>query len=162
MLLSTYCDMILSVKLGFRGGKEAISKPLYIFCIIKAIDMNVLKENKIEYDNIFIHALFGALYCRYNGIDEKKFLTPAFYIRPFYHLGSSSFYHLIWKDKVCPPLKSNTPSAKYLKENLLYAKLDDDLWTLLQKVENREYIKTKIKERFKPIADLWQQDTMTS
>jgi hypothetical protein len=36
----------------------------------------------------------------------------------------------------------------YLKENLLYAKLDDDLWNLLQSSKNREYIKERIKERY--------------
>ncbi len=148
MLLSSYCDMILSVKMGSRQGKTAISKPLLVYSIIEAIGNGQLEENKILFSNVFIQAVFGALYCHHNGIEQKRFLNSQFFIRPFFHLDSSQFYHLIWKDDQRPPMKSNTPSAKYLRENLLYAKLDDDLWNLLQSSENREYIKERIKERY--------------
>ena len=43
---------------------------------------------------------------------------------------------------------SSSPSAKYLREHLLYAKLDDDLWELLQDTESREYIKQNIIRRY--------------
>ena len=58
------------------------------------------------------------------------------------------FYHLIWRQGLEPPVKTVTPSAKYLRENLLYAKLDDELWDLLQDAENREYLKRSIIERY--------------
>lgn len=71
-----------------------------------------------------------------------------FFIRPLFHLSSSPFYHLIWKQGIEPPSMSHTPSAKYLRENLLYAKLDDELWDLLQEAENREYLKRCIIDRY--------------
>lgn len=148
MLLLSYCDMILSVKQGKWQGKTAISKPLLIYSIIEAIGNGQLKENKILFSNVYIQAVFRALYCHYNDVEQKRFFNAQFFIRPFYHLRSSVFYHLVWKNEYVPPMKSKTPSAKYLSENLLYAKFDDDLWSLLQDKDNRKYIKERIKERF--------------
>lgn len=147
LLLSSYCDMILSVKTGSRNGQKSISKPLLVYTIVLAIEIGHLKENKIQYPDTIVQAIFGSLYCRYNKIDDMKFLNTQFFIRPFYHLDGSDFYSLVWKEGVKPPSKSITPSGKYLRENLLYAKLDDGLWDLLQAEENREYLKVKIKER---------------
>ena len=45
-------------------------------------------------------------------------------------------------------LNRHTPSAKYLREHLQYAKLDDELWELLQDAENREYFKQNIMNRY--------------
>lgn len=70
------------------------------------------------------------------------------FIRPFFHLSSASFYHLIWKQGAEVLKKFTTPSAKYLREHLLYAKLDDELWELLQDAESREYIKQSIIRRY--------------
>lgn len=148
MILASYCDMILSVKLGNRNGQISISKPLLIYSIIEAIGNGQLKENEILFSNEFIYTDFMASYCHFNGVEHNQTLNLQFYIRPFYHLGSSCFYHLVWKNEHIQPMKSNTPSAKYIRDNLLYAKLDDELWALLQSKENREYIKERIRERF--------------
>ena len=78
---------------------------------------------------------------------EKKCCLSTF-LKPFYHLASSPFYHLIWKRDFESPSMSSSPSAKYLRENLLYAKLDDELWELLQDAENRDYIKQNIISRY--------------
>ena len=43
---------------------------------------------------------------------------------------------------------SSTPSAKYLREHLQYAKLDDELWKLLQDADNREYFRRNIINRY--------------
>lgn len=43
-----------------------------------------------------------------------------------------------------PPSNSHTPSAAFLREHLDYAKLDDDLWEILQDPINREYLRQVI------------------
>lgn len=63
-------------------------------------------------------------------------------------LNTAPFYHLVWKEENRPPIKGHTPSAKYLQEHLLYAKLDDELWELLQNAEYREFIRKSIITRF--------------
>lgn len=145
-LLSIYTEMMLSLHTGSVNGKAALSKPLYIIAIIEAIDLNALNENKIMISNEFIRKRFGQLYEQVNG--NRKGYEMSFFVRPFFHLSSVSFYHLIWKQGTESPKKSITPSAKYLRENLLYAKLDDELWELLQDAESREYMKQSIIKRY--------------
>lgn len=145
-LLSTYTEMILSIHTGSIDGKVALSKPLYITSIIEAIEWDALTENEIKISNEFIRKRFGQLYEQVNG--NRKGYEVSFFVRPFFHLSSASFYRLIWKQGVEQSNKASTPSAKYLRENLLYAKLDDELWELLQDAENRDYIKQNIIRRY--------------
>lgn len=145
-LLSTYTEMILSIHTGSIDGKVALSKPLYITSIIEAIECDALTENEIKISNEFIRKRFGQLYEQVNG--NRKGYEVSFFVRPFFHLSSASFYRLIWKQGVEQSNKASTPSAKYLRENLLYAKLDDELWELLQDAENRDYIKQNIISRY--------------
>lgn len=145
-LLSIYTEMMLSIHTGSINGKVALSKPLYITSIIEAIEWDALTENEIMISNEFIRKRFGQLYEQVNG--NKKGYEVSFFVRPFFHLSSASFYHLIWKQGVDLSKMASTPSAKYLRENLLYAKLDDELWELLQDAENRNYIKQNIISRY--------------
>lgn len=119
---------------------------LYILAILAAVDNGELQCNQIKLGNSFIRNYFGVEYEKVYG--DKKGFSLSFFIRPYFHLGSSDFYHLIWKDKSIPAPSSNTPSAKYLRENLLYAKLDEELWELLQNSENRETIRKNIINRY--------------
>ena len=137
--LMLYDEMLKQLKLGFRDGKAATSKPVYVLSIIESINDNQLTENKIYFNNENIKTHYKEFSERYKGQITTPFLP--FFIRPFYHLSSEPFYSLIWKDDTVPPPNSHTPSAKYLRENLEYAKLDDDLWELLQDSENRAYLK---------------------
>lgn len=145
-LLSTHTEMILSIHTGSIDGKVALSKHLYITSIIEAIEWDALTENEIKISNEFIRKRFGQLYEQVNG--NRKGYEVSFFVRPFFHLSSDSFYRLIWKQGVEQSNKASTPSAKYLRENLLYAKLDDELWELLQDAENRDYIKQNIISRY--------------
>lgn len=146
VLLTIYTDLILSLHTGNVNGNFAVSKPIYIITIIEAIELGALKENKIGLDNEFIRNRFGQLYEQAN--ENRKGYETSFLIRPYFHLASSPFYHLIWRHGITHPSMSFSPSAKYLRENLLYAKFDDDLWELLQDAESREYIKQNIIKRY--------------
>lgn len=141
--LAIYTDMLLSLQLGNYRGIVSLSKPLYVLAIIASIKS--IENNRIYIDNLVIERQFKKLYQRFQG---DFAYTRAAYIAPFFHLASSEFYHLMWNDKVEPPSMSSTPSAKYLREHLQYAKLDDELWELLQDAENREYFKQNIMNRY--------------
>ena len=145
-LIVTYRDMMLSLHLGAVNGKPSVSKPLYVLAIMEAIECGALKENKINLANDVIRKTFGKMYEQING--NRKGYGSSFFVRPFFHLNSSPFYHLIWKRETETPDNSITPSAKYLRENLLYAKLDDELWELLQDAESREYLRESIVKRY--------------
>lgn len=146
MLLSTYCDMILSTKTGNWKGQISVSKFLYLISIIEAIEYHYILDNEISLENVFVRKRFGQLYEQQ--YDSNKGYEAQFYIRPFYHLGSSEYYHLVWKTNSRPPMNTHTPSEKYLRENLMYAKFDDELWGILQDAESREYIRRNIITRF--------------
>ena len=141
--LAIYTDMLLSLQLGNYKGIVSLSKPLYVLAIIDSIE--AIESNRIYIDNLVIEQQFKKLYQRFQ---DGFAYTRAAYIAPFFHLASSEFYHLIWKDKVKPPSMSSTPSAKYLREHLQYAKLDDELWELLQDDNNREYFRRNIINRY--------------
>ena len=84
MLLSTYCDMILSTKTGNWKGQISVSKFLYLISIIEAIEYRYLLDNEISLENVFVRKRFGQLYEQQ--YDNKKGYEAQFYIRPFYHL----------------------------------------------------------------------------
>lgn len=146
ILLTTYLDMILSINIGNRNGQKSVSKPLCLLAIFDAIGNKELLSNKIIFPNEYINKRFGLQYEQ--TYKNQKGYEVSFFIRPFFHLASSEFYHLIWKKEVVPPSMSATPSAKYLREHLQYAKLDDELWELLQDAENRDYFRRKIINRY--------------
>lgn len=144
-LLVTYTDMILSLTLGNYRGRISLSKPLYLLSLIECVKYGKLCCNKFGLDDVCLQQMFISQYEKVYG--EKKCYLSTF-LKPFYHLASSPFYHLIWKRGFEPPTMSSSPSAKYLRENLLDAKLDDDLWEMLQDAESREYITQNIIRRY--------------
>jgi putative restriction endonuclease len=61
---------------------------------------------------------------------------------------SEPYYFIKWKDGVKNINASQTPSAKYLRENVEYACLDDELWELLQDSETRNELRDAIIQHF--------------
>lgn len=74
-----------------------------MLAILDAIERNVLIPNKIELNDVYVRNKFGEFYKQYNG-NEKGYLS-AFFIRPYYHLNTAPFYHLVWKEENRPPIK---------------------------------------------------------
>lgn len=141
-----YCEMFKTLRLGNRDGRSATSKPILILSILDAISAGKLIENMIPFENYYLRLRYKTLSECFSGSIRTQFLP--FFIRPYFHLSSEPFYELVWKSKERPKTNSHTPSAKYLRENLAYAKLDDDLWELLQVQENRDFLKQVIINRY--------------
>lgn len=132
--------MLKKISRGNYRGNFSNAKPIYVLTLIEIIEH--LKKNVILYPNIEINDLYQINKELY----DRNCNTPL--IAPFFHLDSEPFYELVWKSETRPQTNSHTPSAKYLRENLEYAKLDDDLWELLQDPENRAYLKQAIIDRY--------------
>ena len=141
-----YGEMLKTLRLGNRGGKIAHSKPILILSILDSITAGEIVENTISFESSSLRLRYRTLSEFFSGPIRTPFLP--FFIRPYFHLDSEPFYELIWKSDERPETNSHTPSAKYLRENLAYAKLDDDLWELLQVQENRDYLKQVIINRY--------------
>ena len=134
--------MLLAIRRGNGVNGKSNAKPLFLLSIVENISLMRLKQNVIMWNDEHLIYSYDGLHRYYDEIGHVPFIVP------YCHLCSSEFYHLCWIKECRPPIKGHTPSAKYLRENLLYAKLDDELWDLLQEAENREYLKRCIIERY--------------
>lgn len=141
-IFNLYNDQILSLKRGNNGNTKSNAKPLFLLSIIESLSFGELHENQIRLDDKCLEGHYDD----YNKYFEAKNNSPM--IVPYYHMHTASFYHLIWLKEEGIPMQIHTPSAKYLRENLLYAKLDDKLWDLLQVPKYRETIRKNIINRY--------------
>lgn len=133
--LDIYRQMLLYMRRGKSGGKYINAKPIFCLALINWAEKS--QKNEIKWDDEGLFSNYDSLYIDF-GIKPK---TPIW--KPFYYLSSEPFYSLIW-NRTLPNNIGEIISAKYLRENLLYAKLDDELWELLQEPNNREYLRNAI------------------
>lgn len=147
----TYKNTLLRTKRGNSHGVFSNAKPIYLISIIDGIGEGILVGNKIPFDcnqlveiytnNFKIERDRGnALY----RVNSKT--TP--YNLPFFHLNAEPYYHIRWKDGVLPPKQALSPSSRFLRENVDYAYLDNELWNLLQVPETRYDIKNALIKKF--------------
>lgn len=134
--------MLLSMTRGSYHGEPINAKPLYIIAIFKGIEDGNILGNKLPFSPSLEHLYVYT--CK--EYEPNKIPTP--FYKPFFHSKSEPFYFIKWKggkaiDKAC-----RTPSAKYLRENVEYAVLDDQLWDMLQDANIREELKQSIIKYF--------------
>ena len=116
LVVNMYKDMLLSIKRGNGVNGKSIAKPILLLSIIENISSQKLICNNLLCDDNNIKNCYARLMMAHG--EQSKIPMSV----PYYHLASSPFYHLIWKEKERPPFGGHTPSAKYLREHLLYAK----------------------------------------
>lgn len=133
--LDIFRQMLLYMRRGRSKGVYINAKP--IFCLALIDWSGTSLKNEIEWNNQIIFSNYESIV---NSFGETP-KTPIW--KPFYYLSSEPFYSLIWKTTL-PDNIGKLISAKFLRENLLYARLDDELWELLQDPSNREYLKNAI------------------
>lgn len=139
---SYYLTAILSIHRGWNKGKFSNAKPLYFLSIIKCIEDGVILGNRFIYNAQIENAYLDtcALY--------EPNVKPAPFYKPFYHSIKESYYDIKWINGKLPEHKWHTPSAKFLRENVEYAYLDDGLWELLQDKEIRDEYRKAIISHF--------------
>lgn len=134
-ILDIYKELFFSLKRGNTKGVFSNAKPIFLLSIFDSINFNT--TNEIRWGNKELIYKYSQLNQQYN------ILKPTLLWKPFYYLSSEPFYTLVWKET--PPEELlKRPSGKLLKDYLDYAKLDDELWTLLQDADNREYLRNCI------------------
>lgn len=138
--IGLFSDMFMRIQRGNFRGTVSNAKPI---CCLSLIDWaQIGSSNRIFFTDSQIRDLYYSYIDRYQPNNKTNFINP------FYHLDSEPFYELVWREKVNPPSHSHTPTGKFLRENLEYAKLDDDLWVLLQDADNREYLRNVLINRY--------------
>ncbi len=128
--ISYYKNLLLSMTVAKSHGAINIAKPVLLLAIFDGIERVDIQGTRILYCEQLI--------TRYNAIFQqyREAITPPVY--PYYYLDSEEFYYIKGAKA------KTTPSAKFLREHVEYASLDDDLWTLLQDAVIRDEFKEAI------------------
>ena len=135
-----YKTAILQLKRGNYNGHVSHAKTYYLLSILERIDKGLLVDNKIKFDDE--SKKFYETQC----LAYKDVVTP--FVKPYFHLSSSLFYHIKWNKGTKVESYAKTPSGKFLKEKSEYAYLDDSFWELLKGAEYRKEIKQLIVKTF--------------
>ena len=135
-----YKTAILQLKRGNYNGHVSNAKTYYLLSILERIDKGLLVDNKIKFDDEA--KKFYETQC----LAYKDVVTP--FVKPYFHLSSSLFYHIKWNKGTKVESYAKTPSGKFLKEKSEYAYLDDSFWELLKGAEYRKEIKQLIVKTF--------------
>lgn len=135
-----YKTAILQLKRGNYNGHGSNAKTYYLLSILERIDKGLLVDNKIKFDDE--SKKFYETQC----LAYKDVVTP--FVKPYFHLSSSLFYHIKWNKGTKVESYAKTPSGKFLKEKSEYAYLDDSFWELLKGAEYRKEIKQLIVKTF--------------
>ena len=129
-----YKNLLLCINQKRTDGKSNIAKPILLLSIMKLIEDGLIIGNQIRYDKTLVET-YNKLFANY-----AEVITEVQY--PYYYMRNDHFYSLKGK------AEKKTPSAKYIRENIDYAYLDDGLWELLQDAETREEFKQLITEHY--------------
>lgn len=131
--------------------KNGISphKPILLLSIISNIETGIIKNNKI-----FISPELVATFKKQwiDLVENEK--HHCIFSLPFYHLTSSLFWKLIAKTGYERIIQSKIAMKSFsnLNEAVEYAEIDNELFILLKKKEEREIIKYSILEKYFPNA----------
>ncbi len=138
-----YRSILLETHRGNGHGVVSNAKPYLLLAIFRLIEDGIIIGNRILFDNSNLSEMYMSISKTY---EPQKEVTPI--SKPYFHLNREPFYYLKWKSSAKIPKQANTPSAKFLRENVEYACLDDDLWELLQDPETRKELKEAIIRHF--------------
>ena len=151
LLAETYKSILLQTKRGNSHGVFSNAKPAYLLSIIDAIEVGCIVGNKILYENIELQELYKSDFRKYQygeGLLFKANVNITPYSLPFFHLNAEPYYHIKWKENVTPPRQAQSPSNKYLRNNVEFSFLDNELWTLLQDANFRKSMRQAIINKF--------------
>lgn len=119
-----------------RGGEPAPHKPALLLAVLKLAETGYLRTNAVAFSPLLLEH-FGAYWKAAS--DEP--IGKAHY--PFWHLDSEPFWDLVLapghEDKRLS--KRLSPSAKQVREWVLYARLEPSLFTALQDGPSRDQLR---------------------
>lgn len=138
---SHYTSRILNIRQAKKYGEVIVAKPVLMLALIDGIENGVFIDNRFTL-NDWLELRYEMLMRKYtqNSIFDR--FSPI--NNPFWHLESDGFWHLYYHGEQLT--KTHTPSTKWLKENVRYASMDDDLWILLQNQIMRQRLRDYIIE----------------
>lgn len=133
-----YCDLISKMRQGNNSQSKIIAKPALILSIIKLIE-DGKSNNLFSYDEL--DTVYQTIFKHYFMKARQENLTPLCY--PYYYLKTDTFWHLVWTNA---EIKTESPSAAWIKRNTKYACIDQELWILFSHELYRNRMKQFIVE----------------
>lgn len=125
-----YRTALQQIKRGNSKGSVSNAKIYFVLSVMDRMEHGTLTENKIMFDE-------ASCKCYEQQCNlHSDIITP--FVKPYFHLSSSVFYHIKWKDGITIRSYAKTPSSKFIKENAGYAYLDEALWNLLKEKNKRD------------------------
>lgn len=121
-----YKKKILAMKRATIKSEKAIAKPVLLCSVLMGYMIDEIYGNKIYLDQRLRHS-YELIYGWAHGKGNTKIEYP------FYFLHNDGFWHLNWFNG--QEIKTESPSTKFIEENVNYASLDNDLWFLIQNPE---------------------------
>jgi putative restriction endonuclease len=136
--LQYYRTVLIQTKRGNSRGVTINAKPILLIALFDHIEKGAVSNNKILFDNE-LKECYEKCYFLY---EPEKQITP--FHKPFFYLQSDGYWNLSWNNDE----EQKIPSAKYLRENVKYASLDNALWDLLQDAEARSILQEAVINHF--------------
>lgn len=127
------------------GGKPKPHKLLMLLAVLDLFDEGVLQENRIPYDPALIER-FGE-YFRVVA-QEGDWCQPA---PPFFHLRSAGFWKhqpIAGRESQYASLTTSGGGSKRILDNIDYAYLDDDVFSVISTPEGRQSLRQFILKTF--------------
>jgi putative restriction endonuclease len=138
----------MSIRQAKIHGEVIMAKPVLLLALIDSIDDGEFTSNRFTLSE-WLEKRYLTLMKQYT--KNSQFDKPADISNPFWHLQSDGFWHLQYVED---PQEGVTPTKRWLKENVTFAYLDDDLWVLLQNKVWRQKLRDYIIEH-KLTDDRW-------
>lgn len=141
VLFIYYKQLVMKLNQAIVHGKKNIAKPSLLVAVIDSIDSKEIRQNNILITTS-LEKRYNKIFAKYTGQTQLDRLTSI--AMPFWHLQSDKLWFL---GPQFPKKKNFSPSKKWLVENVKYARLDDDLWYLLQDETWRNKLRSFIIEK---------------
>ena len=137
-ILQDYIQRMRSLSRSPRANiGQAPHKPFLLLAVIALIQKGGINENKIQLSDDLI-----AIFKKYIALTPGW--NPTIY-NPFYRLKNEGFWHLKRWGAAIPPT-----SVRQLQRAGAYARLDDDLFTILRVSEYQEIFRQTLIDRYFP------------
>ena len=138
MSINNYIDLFRRLNVNRSRGYPSPHKPCMLLAVIDLIEAKRLTENKIRFDNVLIMR-----YAAYFNVVKKSndHLQPWM---PFFALKNEkkAFWHLspLPGRQIVIEALNTARKQSHIEENIRYAVLNDELFSLLQSSANRKVL----------------------
>lgn len=140
-----------------KTGIKKIAKPVLLLSIIKGIENGKFKYNKFLFADV--EEIYNNIFELYSAVAKQQNENTCLSY-PFYYLQSDEFWHLNFYEH--SETKTNSPSEAWIKRNVEYGYIDEELWIMLHNADYRLRLKDfilneKIKNNGNHISLLMKQ-----